>query len=201
MLFFRVFAKLQLRRSPNSFLGLTPIPCPLPVLSEADRPVPTSSARFRPCRKGSPNSHRIMSFADPHPLTTIESYLYKSVHGRGYLQLSNLASFKIPSRIHPSFQSLAQCPSCNPFVFMVFHFHGGGGGSQNFKNRIIHSLSLIPNTLSSFFSYACTLSCTQQKLNPFIFKYFRTLCKKLPGGGAAVPRALRASRRGRGASR
>ena len=69
---------------------------------------------------------------------------------------------------------------------MAFHFHGGCGGSQNFKNRIIHSLSLIPNTLSSFFSHACALFRTQQKLNPFIFKLFRTLCQKPPGVGRVI---------------
>ena len=37
--------------------------------------------------------------------------------------------------------------------------------------------------LSPFFSHSCALFCTQQKLNPFIFNRFRTLCRKLPGVG------------------
>src|SRR5713101_4000092 len=40
-----------------------------------------------------------------------------------------------------------------------------------------------PLCSSSFFSHSCALFCTQQKLNPFIFKRFRTLCAKTPGGG------------------
>src|SRR5258708_802271 len=68
MLPFRVFAKLQLRRSPNSFPGLTLTSCPLLVLSGVE---------------GSPNSHGIISFADHHPLTTIESYRYENIGGRG----------------------------------------------------------------------------------------------------------------------
>src|SRR5260370_24551472 len=73
-----------------------------------------------------------------------------------------------------------------PFCFDGLPFSWGGGGSKNVKNRIIHSLSLIPNTLSSFFSHACALFCTQQKLNPFIFKLFRTLCQKPPGVGRVI---------------
>ena len=36
---------------------------------------------------------------------------------------------------------------------------------------------------SSFLSNACALFCTRQKLNPFIFNRFRTLCQKPPGVG------------------
>src|SRR5713226_10254173 len=65
MLFFRVFVDIQPRRSPDSFLGLTPIPFPL-----------------------SPNSHGINILADPHPLTPIASIFYKNMGGGGP-QLSN----------------------------------------------------------------------------------------------------------------
>ncbi len=37
--------------------------------------------------------------------------------------------------------------------------------------------------LFPFFSYSCELFCTHQKLNPFVFKQFRTLCAKHPGVG------------------
>jgi len=41
------------------------------------------SHRFRPCRTVSPNSHGIISFADPHPLSSFVSYRYKNLAGRG----------------------------------------------------------------------------------------------------------------------
>ncbi len=65
MLQFRVFANLHSRRSPHSFLGLTPIPCPL-----------------------SPNSHGIISFADPHLLTPTASIFCKNSGGEGGLDHS-----------------------------------------------------------------------------------------------------------------
>src|SRR5260370_30572155 len=36
---------------------------------------------------------------------------------------------------------------------------------------------------SSFLSYSSALFCTSQKLNPFVFNRFRTLCQKPPGAG------------------
>src|SRR5712692_3560640 len=60
MLPFRVFAKRISRLPSVPSLSRTPIP---PSLS--------------------PNSPGIISFADPHPLTTIESYRYKNIGGRG----------------------------------------------------------------------------------------------------------------------
>ncbi len=36
---------------------------------------------------------------------------------------------------------------------------------------------------SPLFSYTYRLFCTCQKLNPFLFTQFRTLCQKHPGGG------------------
>src|SRR5713101_842451 len=41
-------------------------------------------------------------------------------------------------------------------------------------------------TLSSLFSHSCALFCTQQKINPFVFKQIHTLCPKHPGVGGAV---------------
>src|SRR5260370_28581390 len=39
--------------------------------------------------------------------------------------------------------------------------------------------------LSPLFSYSCKLFCTCQELNSFVFKQFRTLCQKTPGGGGS----------------
>jgi hypothetical protein len=40
---------------------------------------------------------------------------------------------------------------------------------------------------SSFFSNSCSLFCIPQKLNPFLFKQFRTLLQKHPGVGVPSP--------------
>src|SRR5712692_11400438 len=45
-------------------------------------------------------------------------------------------------------------------------------------------------SLSPFLSYSSELFCTHQKLNPFVFMRFRTLCQKLPGVGYPSPREL-----------
>jgi len=54
-----------------------------------------------------------------------------------------------------------------------------------------------PLDSSSFFSHPCALFCTNEKLNSFVFKQFRTLYKKPPGVGGPVIifrfRALRIS--------
>jgi hypothetical protein len=42
-------------------------------------------------------------------------------------------------------------------------------------------------SLSRFFSYSSALFCANQKLNPFIFKQFRTLWQKHGGWGSAQP--------------
>ena len=63
MLYFLVFAKLHSRRSPSSFLGLTPVPSPL-----------------------SPNSHGIISPLQPLSLLNpVVSYRYKNKGGGGLL--------------------------------------------------------------------------------------------------------------------
>ena len=45
--------------------------------------------------------------------------------------------------------------------------------------------------LSLFFSRPCELFCILERLNPFVFKQFRTLYRKTPGGG--VPTALQSA--------
>ena len=140
---------------------------------------PTLVSLFPLSHPLSSNSLRIISFADPHSLNPAESHRYKNVHGRGYLQLADLASFKIPSRIHLFFQSLAQCPSCNSFVLMVFHFHGG----CVYPARRSDFQRFDVSDLSPLFSQRFALFCTHQNLNPFVLKRFRTLCQKPPGVG------------------
>jgi hypothetical protein len=126
MLFFPVFAAIHPRRSLDSFPGLIPIPCPL-----------------------SRNYHGIIFFADPHPLTPIESNSYRNRRGallpsraprfaeRRHHQLSRLGTPENTSCIHFSFQTLARCSSRNSFALTTIHFHGGCTPSFHF---IFHSL-------------------------------------------------------------
>jgi hypothetical protein len=103
LLFFPVFAKLQPRRSLDSSSSLTSIPC-----------------------LRSPNSHGIISFADPHPITPTESYRYKNIGGRGHLPLSDpyhLFRTTYPLSFHilaHSFALFCTHEELNSFVFKRF---------------------------------------------------------------------------------
>ncbi len=57
-------------------------------------------------------SHRIISFADPHPLNLLESYRFKNIGGRGRLQPSNLPTST--PRSEPS--SFFSCPCALSFA-------------------------------------------------------------------------------------
>jgi hypothetical protein len=70
-----VFAKLH-RRSLDCFFSLTPTHCPL-----------------------SPNSNGITSFADPHPLTPLESHRFKIIkRGHCFARVRRLPRLPRPSR-------------------------------------------------------------------------------------------------------
>src|SRR6266700_2133730 len=118
MLPFRVFANLQLRRSPNSYPGPTPIPCPQ-----------------------SPNPFAINPFADPHLLTPIAPIFYKNIGGHGITRVlrapqrgGTSASYLQPGIVQnpvahpPVFSITCEIPFFTPFFFIVFPFWGGGGG-------------------------------------------------------------------------
>ncbi len=123
-----MFVKLQPRRSLDSFAGLTPTPCPL-----------------------SPNSHGIISFADPHPLTSIELHPCKNLGGTGHLPLSDPYPL-VPTTYPPSFHTLAHsfalfCTHArlNSFVFKRFRtlrqkINRGGGTVQ----RSFHPSTIEP---------------------------------------------------------
>ncbi len=70
------------------------------------------------------------------------------------------------------------------FITPVFATHPspppGGAYSQRSSIQPLSVPTLFD--LSPFFSHSCALFCTYQKLNPFVFKRFRTPCKKPPGG-------------------
>jgi len=50
--------------------------------------------------------------------------------------------------------------------------------------------------LTPFLSHSSKLFCTHQKLNPFVFMQFRTLCEKQPGVGYPSPLFNLAGRHG-----
>jgi hypothetical protein len=162
MLFFPVFAKPQPRRTLDSFSGLTPAPCPL-----------------------SPNSHGIISFTDSHPLNSVVSYRYKNIGGRGVPPECNARIAQNTVAHPPFFSTTCAMLLAQPLSFDNLPFSWGVWGSL----RLFDVPTSDPQTfqrvceLSSFLSYSCTLFCTHQNHNSFVFKRFRTLCTKHPGGG------------------
>ena len=87
MLLFHVIVATHPRRPPNFFPGLPLIPCPLLVVPAPARwglPV-IKSFPYLPTSLAPhflfPNSFPLNPFADPHPLTPLESYRLKSIGG------------------------------------------------------------------------------------------------------------------------
>ena len=62
-----------------------------------------------------------------------------------------------------------------------------------FWNRTKSGEGHSQNYSTSFFSDSCALFCTHKKLNPFLFKQFRTLLQKHPGWGYLPLSRLRPS--------
>jgi hypothetical protein len=61
-------------------------------------------------------------FQVPHPLSPLFATLTEAAASTPTIPILELIP---PPRIRLSFQSVAQCPFCNPFVLMVFHLMGG----------------------------------------------------------------------------
>src|SRR5260370_27898010 len=62
----------------------------------------------------------------------------------------------------------------------------GGGGQRFFDVRTFSRFNVFPNYPFSFHN-SCALFCTYQKLNPFVFKGFRTLSTATEGVLALSP--------------
>jgi hypothetical protein len=101
-------------------------------------------------------------------------------------RLSPLPALPSPSRIPvpPSFSSkfhginlLADPHPLTP-VSSIFYRNTGGGPASPRRSDVPSHFDLSP-----FFSNSCALFCTLTKLNSFLFRCFRTLCKKPPGVG------------------
>jgi hypothetical protein len=101
-----VFVESHPRRSPNSFLTLAPIPCPL-------------------SRKSFP----FISFADPHPLTPLQSYRFKNSGGG---LTPDYGSIPLP----PIFRTLFQVPyPASPLLAVLTKTRGVWGYSSRFGTR------------------------------------------------------------------
>src|SRR6266852_5594922 len=92
----------------------------------------------------------------------------------------------LPTPYGHSYTTATHQPLCNQFVTHSFHRDGGcTTPSSGLQLPMPYSLS----TISFLFKYVRTLLhffalfCAYQKLNSFLFKRFRTPCKKTPGVG------------------
>ncbi len=174
MLLFRVFAKLHPRRSPNSFPALTPIPCPLLVL-----PAPSISGSVA---EGSPKSHGLNVFADPHPLTPVASIFYKNIGGRG--RRSDVQTFRRADVPYPP----------KSFSCTTYKKPGVGGSPDHYplsRSLIFRTLFQVPYPVSPFLAtLAKTAGCIPTipilelaarhstlatVLKSFLFTFLRTL--------------------------
>src|SRR6266581_1251313 len=118
----------------------------------------------------------------PHPERPSEAEGSFSVVSSTDHHPLNTAHF-LPSPL-PSLPPIP-CPLfSNPCICHTSESPPGGAYSQRSSLQPLSVPTLFD--LSPFFSHSCALFCTYQKLNPFVFKRFRTPCKKPPGGGEGV---------------
>ena len=93
------------------------------------------------------NSFGITSFADPCPLTPIESYRFKNDARRAKLTAPLASTSMRPL----SFHALTNCNFRNPFVLIPMQIDGGGGGYLRLStNGILSPLSTFNFQLSTF---------------------------------------------------
>jgi hypothetical protein len=179
-----VFAKPISSSSPALFLSRIPVPPPL-----------------------SSKSHGIISFADPHHLTSIESYRSKNIAGallrsraprfaeRGHSWHSNPPTCPIPRQTSPFPSCTYKMLPAQPLSFDNDPFSWGGMVCSQHSNLQNCQHSNPPSVYPLSFqilAHSFALFCARAKLNPFLFKRFRTLCQKPPGVGVP-PLRLRQS--------
>src|SRR6266436_6879124 len=167
MLYFRVFVRRISTSSVVPFASRIPVP-----------------------RRSFPKFHGMISFADPHPLTLLESYRFKNIAGKGSLSIPYPA-FSISHSPYtlPSSASRKSC-ICHSYentggvgVFFPFWkgLRGRGDGNSHFTQ--------VP-----FSSYCCALFCALLRF--FAFMQNSTLLfpmdsalfakKKHPRGGTPL---------------
>src|SRR5713101_109683 len=91
----------------------------------------------------------------------------------------------IPEKIGPFFSCTYVEPILQPFCFQIHACNGGVYPplALPLSSAIPSSLDPIPYPLSfHILAHSFAFFCTHQKLNPFLFKHFRTLYAKQGGG-------------------
>jgi hypothetical protein len=151
-----------------------------PVLASSHFRIPS---RPSPALPNSPyNSHGIISFTDPHPLTPIASILYKNHGGEGARPTGNARNGQDHVAHLPFLSTTCAMPICKSFLLIYIHLMGGVYYPHGSPSAL---RPLCPYTLSPFFSYSCALFCAHPNHNSFIFKRLHTLYAKHPGWGAS----------------
>src|SRR5258707_13002883 len=87
-------------------------------------PQPATFASFYPLSSRPPKSHRIISFADPHPLTLFKSYRSKN-RGRGPLRSFNVTTHLSTCRINTS-KSVSKQTTLSSFRMNTYEKQGRG---------------------------------------------------------------------------
>src|SRR5882672_1565650 len=85
---------------------------------------PATFASFYPLSSRPPKSHRIISFADPHPLTLFKSYRSKN-RGRGPLRSFNITTHLSTCRINTS-KSVSKQRTLSSFRINTYEKQGRG---------------------------------------------------------------------------
>jgi hypothetical protein len=159
-----VFVESHPRRSPNSFLTLAPIPCPLSPNSDISpaAPSPYSAIPLNLLECALADKHRVLPVFSRNrpPLSPLECALVSP--------LISVDSKDLTGTLTPLECALTKNRGVAPSSEISLL----PSGFQTFR-RI--------SDLSPVFSHSCALFCAQQKLNSFLFKRFRTLCQKPPG--------------------
>src|SRR5258708_14014214 len=103
----------------------------------------------------------------------------------------------VPTTYPLPLATAAPQPVCNQSLTHSFYLDGDGYPSSRPANlRTFYRSNVFPGYPLSFhaFAHSFALFCIPQKLNSFIFKRFRTLCKKTGGWGiSAIRKFLRCS--------
>src|SRR5882762_4043104 len=86
---------------------------------------PATFASFYPLSSRPPKSHRIISFADPHPLTLFKSYRSKN-RGRGPLRSFNITTHLSTCRINNTSKSVSKQRTLSSFRINTYEKQGRG---------------------------------------------------------------------------
>src|SRR5260370_28130712 len=123
-----------------------------------------------------------------HAVLLTPSITLRSVPLPHYLPKSFPCHRSENSPVSPAVATLPKAHLSKPCICHTSDPPGGSHGLSDARTSTPPSVPTIPPTINyplSFHILAHSFAqfCTRQKLNPFIFKRFRTLCTKPPGVG------------------